>query len=179
MGDALRRIVCHHGELICPGSVGAPQHEVAHRVRHILRLRADGPWAYQLAVVADDAAQGVTHVVRGEDLADNTARQIVLQGLLALPTPLYLHTPLVRDAQGRKLSKSNGAPALETSGPAAALREALRHLALPPITGATAADLLPSAVAAWSNSHGISIRCLPLSHNLPESPPCPPPPPAA
>ena len=79
--------------------------------------RADGLWAYQLAVVVDDAAQGITDVVRGEDLADNTPRQIVLQRLLGLPTPRYLHTPLVRGADGEKLSKQNGAEPLDLQRP--------------------------------------------------------------
>ena len=83
--------------------------------------RADGPWAYQLAVVVDDAAQGITDVVRGEDLADNTARQILLQRALGLPTPRYLHTPLVLGANGEKLSKQNGAQPLDTARPLAAL----------------------------------------------------------
>lgn len=76
--------------------------------------RADGFWAYQLAVVVDDAAQGVTHVVRGMDLLDSTPRQIWLQRLLKGPTPRYLHTPLVRNAAGEKLSKQTGAAPLET-----------------------------------------------------------------
>ena len=92
--------------------------------------RADGLWAYQLAVVVDDAAQGVTHVVRGEDLADNTPRQILLQRALGLPTPIYLHTPLVLGANGEKLSKQNGAAALDLREPLAALREAARVLGL-------------------------------------------------
>ena len=71
--------------------------------------RADGLWAYQLGVVVDDAEQGVTDVVRGEDLADNTARQIQLQRSLGLPTPRYLHTPLVLAEGGEKLSKQTGA----------------------------------------------------------------------
>ena len=83
--------------------------------------RADGFWAYQLAVVVDDAAQGVSHVVRGADLADNTARQILLQQALGLPQPVYLHTPLVLDEEGKKLSKQHGAPGLDVSSPAKAL----------------------------------------------------------
>ena len=74
--------------------------------------RADGFWAYQLAVVVDDAAQGVTDVVRGADLLDSTPRQIYLQRLLGLPTPRYLHVPVLRNAQGEKLSKQTGAAAV-------------------------------------------------------------------
>ena len=71
--------------------------------------RADGPYAYQLAVVVDDAAQGVTEVVRGADLLDSTARQIALQRALSLPTPAYAHLPLVLGANGKKLGKRDGA----------------------------------------------------------------------
>ena len=102
-----------------------PQSQCVEReVGDFVLRRADGLWAYQLAVVVDDAAQQVTHVVRGEDLADNTARQIHLQRLLGLPTPRYLHTPLVRDARGEKLSKSHGALPIEPNEPMAALRAA-------------------------------------------------------
>jgi glutamyl-Q tRNA(Asp) synthetase len=107
--------------------------------------RADGLWAYQLAVVVDDADQGITDVVRGEDLADNTPRQILLQRALGLHTPRYLHTPLVRAADGEKLSKQHGAPAVDTRDPLAALNAAVRVLGLPPADGP-----LPAALAAWT-----------------------------
>jgi glutamyl-Q tRNA(Asp) synthetase len=129
--------------------LGEQQQDVTQTVGDFVLQRADGPWAYQLAVVVDDAAQGITHVVRGEDLADNTARQIHLQRLLGLPTPRYLHTPLVRDAQGEKLSKSNGAPALDVGDPLAALRAAAAALGLPPPADAVPSDALQRMLHAW------------------------------
>lgn len=122
--------------------LGPQQQDVAQAVGDFVLRRADGLWAYQLAVVVDDAAQGISDVVRGEDLCDNTARQILLQRALGLPTPRYLHTPLVRDAHGDKLSKHNGAPALDLSDPLAALNRAASVLDLPAQTGplATALD---------------------------------------
>jgi glutamyl-Q tRNA(Asp) synthetase len=129
--------------------LGAQQQDVTHAVGDFVLQRADGPWAYQLAVVIDDAAQGITDVVRGEDLADNTARQIHLQHLLGLPTPRYLHTPLVLDAHGDKLSKSNGAPALDVSDVPAVLRTAAAVLALPADAVTSAMDLLPAWRQRW------------------------------
>lgn len=93
--------------------------------------RADGLWAYQLACVVDDAMQGVTEVVRGMDIIDSTARQIYLQRLLDLPTPSYLHLPLVTDAEGRKLSKSDADRPLAEQPPASVLRIALALLGVP------------------------------------------------
>jgi len=110
--------------------------------------RADGLWAYQLAVVVDDGVQGITDVVRGEDLADNTARQIHLQRLLGLPTPRYLHTPLVLGPNGEKLSKQNGAQALDLSDPVRAVRDAARVLGLA-VEAATLPDALAQAVLLW------------------------------
>jgi glutamyl-Q tRNA(Asp) synthetase len=110
-----------------------PQHQdVAHEVGDFVLRRADGLWAYQLAVVVDDAAQGITHIVRGADLTDNTARQIVLQHALGLPTPSYMHTPLVMGENGEKLSKQNGAEALDLSDPLQALNRAAHALKLSP-----------------------------------------------
>ncbi|MBY0454624.1 MAG: tRNA glutamyl-Q(34) synthetase GluQRS [Burkholderiaceae bacterium] len=132
--------------------LGAQQQNVAQSVGDFVLLRADGLWAYQLAVVVDDGAQGVSHVVRGEDLADNTPRQILLQQALGLPTPHYLHTVLVRGADGEKLSKQHGAPAVNTDHPLQALSQAATLLGLPPIapsSHSTLADALALWVAAW------------------------------
>jgi glutamyl-Q tRNA(Asp) synthetase len=129
--------------------LGVMHQDVTHAVGDFVLQRADGPWAYQIAVVVDDAEQGVTDVVRGEDLADNTARQIHLQHMLGLPTPRYLHTPLVRDERGEKLSKSNGAAPLDLHDPLAALRAAAVVLNLTVPDSNSVADWLHGAVAAW------------------------------
>jgi glutamyl-Q tRNA(Asp) synthetase len=101
---------------------------VAATVGDFVLLRADGFWAYQLAVVVDDADQGITHVVRGADLLDSTPRQILLQRALGLPTPAYAHLPLIVDAHGAKLSKSMAALPVDGDDPLPALRLAWRAL---------------------------------------------------
>ncbi len=121
--------------------LGPQSEDVAQAVGDFVLRRADGLWAYQLAVVVDDAAQGITDVVRGEDLADNTARQILLQQALGLPTPRHLHTPLVRGPNGEKLSKQNGATPLDLSEPLAALNAAAQTLGLSVSTGPLAQSL--------------------------------------
>jgi glutamyl-Q tRNA(Asp) synthetase len=115
--------------------------------------RADGYWAYQLAVVVDDADQGVTDVVRGADLLESTPKQIFLQRLLHVPTPRYLHVPVVRNANGEKLSKQTGALAVrpgDAAGAVAALREAAGFLGLdlPPAESPDA--FWRAAVPAWA-----------------------------
>jgi glutamyl-Q tRNA(Asp) synthetase len=105
-----------------------------------------------LAVVVDDAAQAITHVVRGEDLADNTPRQCLLQQALGLPQPTYLHTPLVLASDGTKLSKQNGVRAVEVGTPAqalAGLQSAAKVLQLQPSQAATCAQALAEWVKQW------------------------------
>ncbi len=122
--------------------LGEQTQDVLHEVGDFVLKRADGLWAYQLAVVVDDAAQGVTHVVRGEDLTDNTARQIVLQKALGVNTPHYLHTPLVLGANGEKLSKQNGAASIDVSDPLATLNAAALALGLPAARDVTVQEAL-------------------------------------
>ncbi|MFN9746529.1 MAG: tRNA glutamyl-Q(34) synthetase GluQRS [Betaproteobacteria bacterium] len=130
--------------------LGPQSQDLAAEVGDFVLQRADGLWAYQLAVVVDDAAQGITDVVRGEDLADNTARQIALQRALGLPTPRYLHTPLVLAADGHKLSKQNGAAPLDLRDPRAALAAAAAVLGLRIDVAGGLPDWLAAAVAAWA-----------------------------
>ena len=120
--------------------------------------RADGLYAYQLAVVVDDAAQAISHIVRGEDLTDNTARQMLLQHALQLPHPKYLHTPLVRMPDGEKLSKQHGAPALDLRDPLQALNTAAASLQLPTFSPATTlSDALGQWVKYWQATY--NARC--------------------
>jgi glutamyl-Q tRNA(Asp) synthetase len=106
--------------------------------------RADGLWAYQLAVVVDDAAQGISEVVRGADLLDSTPRQILLQRALGLPTPAYAHLPLAVDEERRKLAKSNAALPVDAADPMPALRAAFAFLGqdVDAIAGARTPDAL-------------------------------------
>jgi len=128
--------------------LGPQQQDVARSVGDFVLQRADGLWAYQLAVVVDDAQQGVSHVVRGADLADNTARQIHLQRLLGLPTPVYLHTPLVLAPDGEKLSKQNGAQPLDLADPLSALEQAGAVLGIA-AEARKPSDWLEQATQAW------------------------------
>jgi len=113
--------------------------------------RADGYYAYQLAVVVDDATQGITHVVRGADLLDSTPRQVYLQRLLGLPTPVYAHLPIAVNAAGEKLSKQTLAAPLDIGNPAPALHQALRFLGQNVPAELAAAD--PCALWQWAREH--------------------------
>lgn len=105
---------------------------LAREVGDFIIRRADGLFAYQLAVVVDDADQNINQVVRGSDLLDSTPRQIYLQRLLKLPTPDYVHLPIVLDRHGEKMSKQTGAPPLDERNPGSALWAALRFLGQQP-----------------------------------------------
>jgi glutamyl-Q tRNA(Asp) synthetase len=151
-GQAARawRLRVPEGELHWQDRALGPQgQDVAREVGDFVLKRADGLWAYQLAVVVDDGAQGVSHVVRGADLADNTPRQILLQRALGLPQPQYLHLPLVLAADGQKLSKQNGAAAVDLQDPLAALQAAGRVLGLPALPAQALPDWLAQAARAW------------------------------
>jgi glutamyl-Q tRNA(Asp) synthetase len=140
--------------------LGQQTQNVATEVGDFVLKRADGLWAYQLAVVTDDADQGITHVVRGADLADNTPRQILLQRALGLPTPQYGHTPLVLGANGEKLSKQNGAAALDLSHPLSALNQAASRLGLPPAQGSVA-----QALTGWARHWASTIGAPPHANH--------------
>ena len=132
-------------------AAGPQAQDVQDAVGDFVLLRADGCFAYQLAVVVDDADQGISHVVRGADLLDNTARQIRLQQSLQLPTPQYLHTALVLGSNGEKLSKQNGAQAIDTTEPLRALNQAAATLGLPAQSGSVE-HALSAWTAAWAST---------------------------
>ncbi len=127
--------------------------DLAREVGDFVLLRADGLFAYQLAVVQDDADQGITHVVRGADLLDSTPRQIALQQCLGLPTPQYAHLPVVVNVAGEKLSKQTLAEPLNDDDPVPALWQALSFLGQqPPIAlrSGTRDALWEWALQHWS-----------------------------
>ena len=133
-GKAARalRVRVPDSEIAFLDRVQGPQRQsLAREVGDFVLYRADGLFAYQLAVVVDDAAQGVTDVVRGADLLDSTARQIHLQRLLGVPTPRYLHVPVAVNAKGEKLSKQTGARPIDVRRAGDELRAALRFLGQP------------------------------------------------
>lgn len=145
------------GESACIGFddrwVGTVAQRLDREVGDFVLKRADGFWAYQLAVVVDDADQGVTHVVRGADLLDSTARQIYLQRLLALPTSHYMHVPVVTNATGEKLSKQTGALALDLTRPVEELMAAAQFLQLPVSRANSIDDFWAQATALWRLAH--------------------------
>ena len=126
---------------------GTQQQNLASDVGDFIVRRSDGLFAYQLAVVVDDAAQGITDIVRGADLLASTPRQIFLQRALGLSTPRYLHVPVAIDARGDKLSKQTGARELPAS-PLATLIDAWRFLEQP-----APPERLASVAEFWTWAH--------------------------
>jgi glutamyl-Q tRNA(Asp) synthetase len=142
---------------------GRMRQPLAADVGDFVLRRADGLFAYQLAVVVDDAAQGITDVVRGADLLDSTPRQILLQRLLGAPTPRYLHLPVAINAAGKKLSKQTRAPPIGRARPGAALVAALEFLGQRPeprLVDAPAAEILAVATARWDRALIPRVRAL-------------------
>ena len=143
-----------HGEL---------QQNLAQAVGDFVVKRADGLFAYQLAVVVDDAFQGITHIVRGADLLWNTPRQIHLQTLLGFSIPRYAHVPLITNAAGQKLSKQTLAPALPERGRGAVITQALDALGHTPPTELAGAG--PAELLAWASAHW-RIERVPLTPTI-------------
>ncbi|MGX7002569.1 tRNA glutamyl-Q(34) synthetase GluQRS [Caballeronia sp. KNU42] len=134
---------------------GSQTQDLASEVGDFVLKRADGEWAYQLAVVVDDADAGITHIVRGADLLDSTARQIYLQRCLGVATPAYLHVPVIVNEQGEKLSKQTGATALDTGSPLVELTQAAKHLGLRPSPAGSLEAFFADVTAQWAKRFAI------------------------
>ena len=132
--------------------LGPQRQHPARDCGDVVLRRADGVWAYQLAVVVDDAEAGITDIVRGADLLSSTGRQILLQRALGHPAPRYLHLPLLIGDNGQKLSKQNGAPAIDDSGriePADILKDAAHFLDLKTPGTRDPASFLHALIQQW------------------------------
>ena len=135
---------------------GPVRESLSASVGDFVLRRADGFWAYQLAVVIDDADQAITHVVRGADLLESTSRQIYLQRLLNKKTPHYLHVPVITNDRGEKLSKQTGAQALDISQPVSTLLVAAKALELDIQAEAvnSVQSFYEAAVPSWARRFG-------------------------
>lgn len=163
---AIRTVVPPHCTIQFTDLVQGPQHTALGKsLADFVVRRKDALDAYQLAVVVDDAAQDITHVVRGSDLLDSTPRQIFLQQQLTYPTPRYAHLPVITTGQGQKFSKQNHAPALNNEQAADNLRLALRflHQADPPPALTGAEQLLSYAIEHWVLQQVPATMAIPAS----------------
>ncbi|MES2025907.1 MAG: tRNA glutamyl-Q(34) synthetase GluQRS [Pseudomonadota bacterium] len=133
--------------------LGTLTQHLATEVGDFVLKRADGFWAYQIAVVVDDADQGVTHIVRGTDLLESTGRQIYLQRILSLSTPSYMHVPVVLNELGEKLSKQTGAQALDLNNPLSELIRAAHFLELKIDHVQSITEFWQRAIAAWTQRY--------------------------
>ena len=146
---------------------------LASQVGDFILQRKDGPYAYQLAVVVDDAMQGITHVIRGADLYTQTTRQIFLQQSLGLITPVYGHIPLILNDQGQKLSKQNLAKAIGAKQAPELLTQAIQRLgqALPQeLFNAPVAEQLAWTITAWDRSKIPALEADPTPFVTTDSP---------
>lgn len=131
-------------------------------------FRRDKIYAYHLATVVDDHALGITHVVRGEDLIDATHQQIFLQNTLSFVSPQYAHTPLMMTSDGRKLSKSQGAPPVDPHHGGRVISYLLKYLGLPPptdLTGAPSHEVLAWAISQWTLDKVKGIGAIVINDN--------------
>lgn len=146
---------------------GPQRQDLPHEAGDPVLLRADGWFAYQLAVVADDADQGIDHIVRGADLIHSTARQIFLQRLLGLPVPKYAHLPVAVDATGAKLSKQTLAAPVDAREPAPALFAAARFLGQNPPEACrhASADFWAWAFENWQLGRVPRVPAIPIEEN--------------
>lgn len=147
---------------------GRIESALADEAGDFILLRADGLFAYQLAVVADDALAGISHVVRGADLLASTARQIFLQRCLGVPTPAYAHLPVVVNAAGEKLSKQTHAAAIEISNPGPSIFAALDFLGQDPppdLSRAGVTELWAWAMPNWQLRRVPRVRAHPYPPN--------------
>ena len=147
------RIRTQEGEIEFVDRVQGPVvQDVAHEIGDFVLKRRDGLHAYQLAVVVDDALQGVTDVVRGADLLASTPRQVLLQRLLGYSTPRYLHAPVATDEQGGNLSKQHLAAPVDAAHAGEALDAALEFLGQEKVPKAPPAAMLAAATSRWDVS---------------------------
>jgi glutamyl-Q tRNA(Asp) synthetase len=162
------RLRVNDEEIGCVDAVQGPISQCLERdVGDFVLLRADGLFAYQLAVVVDDADQGITHVLRGADLLDSTPRQIWLQRCLGVATPAYTHLPVAVNAAGEKLSKQTLAPAVDPRSPGPLFHAALAFLGQQPPE-----DLSTASVAdcwAWASAHW-DLAKVPRRRSAPATP---------
>ena len=145
---------------------GRIEHDISRDIGDFVLKRADGQFSYQLAVVTDDADQGITHIVRGADLLDSTPRQVYLQQLLGYPLPSYAHVPVVTNSQGEKLSKQTLAQALGSGEEQHELHRALAFLGQKPPGELRHHSL--SDVWRWAYAHW-QLASVPKQRNLQEA----------
>jgi glutamyl-Q tRNA(Asp) synthetase len=152
-GDTATRLRAQPGFIHFSDAIqGIFRQDVADAVGDLVLKRRDQIFAYLLAVVVDDAAQGITHVVRGADLLDNTPRQIYLQRCLGLPTPRYAHVPVLTEPNGQKLAKSRRSVRADSDAPVAQLLSVFSLLGMRPpdeLQSAQFAEAWNWAIAQW------------------------------